>query len=137
MSLSASPTTSQPRTDGPPGGRPEEAAEHADGRRLSRAVRPDEPEHLPFPDLEVEGTDGFDILESPAEAPGLDGEFRHGPALPLYFPAGPTRIAASAGRPGLSRPSRFSISTLTPKTSLTRSSFVWMFFGVNSASGEM
>ncbi len=55
----------------------------------------------------------------------------------LYRACGPTRIVASAGRPGLSRPSGFPISTLTPKTSLTRSSLVWTFLGVNSASGEM
>ena len=46
-------------------------------------------------------------------------------------------ILTSAGMPGLSSWFLFLTVTLTPKTSLTRSSSVWTFFGVNSASEEM
>jgi hypothetical protein len=51
-----------------------------------------------------------------------------------YSPAQSSRILASAGIPGFSSWLGLSNATLTAKTSLTRSSWVWMFFGVNSAS---
>jgi hypothetical protein len=118
---------------GPTRGGREKAAEHAEDRRLAGPVRTDEAEHLPFPDLEVEGADGLDVPEGLGEALRLDGrDIAH-----RGRPSVATRRTASAGSPGLRSPSRFSISTLIPKTSLTRSSLVWTFFGVNSASGEM
>lgn len=49
-------------------------------------------------------------------------------------PAAP--IVTSAGMPGFRMPSGLSVATLTAKTSLTRSSWVCTFFGVNSACDE-
>ena len=46
-------------------------------------------------------------------------------------------ILASAGMPDLSSKPGLGNSILTAKTSLVLSSLVWIFFGVNSASGEI
>ena len=57
-----------------PGRRLREAEEHADERRLARAVRPEEPERVPARDLEVDRLEGRPLTEALAEPVGLDGE---------------------------------------------------------------
>src|SRR4029077_2639816 len=47
--------------------------EHADGRRLARAVRPEQPERLAGCDLEVDALDGLDSARvGPAEFAHVD-----------------------------------------------------------------
>ena len=57
-----------------PGGRPCEAEQHADERRLARAVRPEEPERVTARDLEVDRLERGPLTEALAEPVGLDGE---------------------------------------------------------------
>src|SRR5580765_6260016 len=53
-------TTSKPPTRAvPPVGR-DRGRQDADGRRLARAVRPEQPEHLAGADLEIDSGDGLD-----------------------------------------------------------------------------
>src|ERR1700732_277577 len=121
------------------------AARHPEGDVVDRhevAVAPDQPldcYHLVFIAacrLAALGSGGGHgappaLVGDPSEAPAFAGGPSGAPAL-----AGAWNLAV-AGMPGLKRPSRLSRPTFTLKTSFTRSSRVWTFFGVNSASGEM
>ena len=56
--------------------RPEEPAREPNGRRLSGAVRADQPEHLPAPDLQadaIEGRQGAEALADVLEDDGIAG----------------------------------------------------------------
>ena len=57
-----------------PGGWRQKTTQHADGRRLPRPVRPEEAEHLPTSDLEVDAVDGNEGHQNACEA--------QSPALP-------------------------------------------------------
>ena len=117
-------------------GRREDPRQHAQGRGLPAAVRTDQPEQLPARDREGEVVHGGDGAEPPRQIPDLDGRRhgcqasrRHFAPEPCAPATDPRMIRASAGMPGFS--SWFGLSTLifTAKTSFTRSSCVWTFFG--------
>jgi hypothetical protein len=55
------------------GSRLQQRAEHADGRRLAGAVRPQEAVDLPFVDLQVEAVDGIAVTERSHQSVGGDG----------------------------------------------------------------
>ncbi len=125
--------------------RSQDPRQHPQGRGLPGAVRTDQPEQFPARDREGEVIHGGDGSEPPRQIPDLDRRplvALKSPAvisLPSPAPRRPTPglIRASAGMPGFS--SWFGLSTLifTAKTSFTRSSCVWTFLGVNSASELM
>src|SRR6202040_4144169 len=132
--------------------RRQQPEDDAQGGRLAGAVRADQAEHLAAGHPEADVVDRHQVAVAPDQpfdrhhlgvpvaacrlaVPGRGGG---GHDAPLDAPAlaGAWNLAV-AGMPGLKRPSRLSRPTFTLKTSFTRSSRVWTFFGVNSASGEM
>ena len=104
---------------------PENPGQHAQGGGLACSIGPDETEELAALDGEGQAVDGGDGAKAPGEATQVDGD------------AHSSKTLTSAGMPGLSSWLGFSRPILTAKTSLTRSSGVWMFLGVNSASELM
>jgi hypothetical protein len=85
-----------------PGRRFREAEEHADERRLARAVRPEEPERVPARDLEVDRLECRPLTEALAEPVGLDGE---GGCHGMTFVAGRRAVVGRRDRPaGISHP---------------------------------
>src|SRR5438093_2740063 len=124
-----------PADRGRPLGRREQAAQHADGRGLARAVGAEDAEDLAGGDVERDAVHRREVAEALGEALDLDGrvpvrpEPRHRPA-----PSGAASIVASAGRPALRTPPVGSSATLTPNTRLARSSSVSAARGVNSDS---
>src|SRR5207249_1496809 len=58
-------------------GRVAEALEDLDGRRLTRAVRTEEGEHLPLVDVKVDAVDGRDVRIPLHEAADLDHMLAH------------------------------------------------------------
>src|SRR5204863_8541046 len=92
----------------------EDAAQHAERRRLARPVGPEKPVELAPADLQIEMIDGDDLAETPREATGLDGEVGGGRGHHRGPAAGgaTTRTTASAGMPGLSTPSALGTAIL-------------------------
>ena len=70
---SASRTTSWPRICARAGGRGQEGGQDAQGGRLARAVRADEPEQVAFVDGEVQAIQRGDIAVHARQALGLNG----------------------------------------------------------------
>ena len=102
-----------------PGGRVEEAAEHADGRGLAGSVGPEKAEDPAAVDIEGDRIDGREVAEPLRERLDLDRMFGHGaPVLspdlssPAPFPAGPgpgrdrSRPGSGTSSPGAGRPRR-------------------------------
>src|SRR5690606_25800870 len=67
-----------PGDEGPPRGRREQAAQHADGRRLAGAVRAEIAEDLAAPDLEGDVAHRDEGAEALAEIAHLDDRVAHG-----------------------------------------------------------
>ncbi len=100
----------------------EQPQHRAQGRRLARAVRPDQPEHLAAPHVERQPVDGDDVAETPHEAVDRDQRAVGGAGRDAHF-AVPAVVAAAAGAaaaprravagmPGLNRPSALGSATL-------------------------
>ena len=58
--------------------RPQDAAQHANGRRLPGAVRPEEAEHRAALDAQIDVVDRDELIEHAREAGDFDGEGGHG-----------------------------------------------------------
>lgn len=107
----------------------EHAREHAQRRRLSGSIGTDETEQLPARHGEIEAAHRREASEVPAQPLHAYGDVGHEPD---------SSRRTSAGMPGLSaRSVSFEIRTFAMYTSFTRSSVVWTFLGVNSASLAM
>ncbi len=71
---------------------PEKGGEDADGGGLTRAVRPEHPEHASFVDLEVDAGECLRLAEVFCEAVGLDGFGCHAAIVPT------STVAVLSGR---------------------------------------
>ena len=90
----------------------QQAQDHAQGRGLARAVGADEAEHLAALDRRsVTSLGGHDVAVAAGHAGRADHAGRRRSALTARPPTGARR--ASAGMPGLKRPSALSRPTLT------------------------
>ena len=87
---------------GAPRARAQQAHQQADGRRLARAVRPQEPHHLARLDAQVQIVDRRLVAEPLAEADGLDhaGGVRRRRRRRSGRRAHPARAAAASAAPG-------------------------------------
>src|SRR5256712_2777060 len=110
-------------------GRLEQPAQHADRRRLARAVRSQQPEYLARLDAEGVLAYGDERAEPARQIPGLDGGLTHGNS----------GISIVTGIPALRRPpsSPPSVCALIPNTRSARSRSVSAARGVNSARGAI
>src|SRR5581483_1325964 len=105
----------------------ENAAEHANHRRFTRAVRAEKTEDRAAPDAEADVIDGCEIAKAFRQPVALDHRFAH---RELFGTFGKN---TSADMPPRSLSSELSSRTLMPKTCFTRSSTVCTLRGVNSA----
>ena len=77
----------------------EQAAEHADGRRLAAAVRPEKAADLAPGDLQVQALDHLEVAETLAQARDVDSVVAHGVSMRGFTVTGwpGLRSAASVG----------------------------------------
>src|SRR5208337_2499381 len=77
----------------------EEPTEHADGRRLAAAVRPEKSADLALGDLQVEALDHLEVAEALAQSGDVDGVIAHGVSMRGFTVTGwpGLRSGASAG----------------------------------------
>src|ERR1039457_4889239 len=108
-----------------------QAAQHAQRGRLPRPIRPHQSEDFAPRHREVQVIHRRQRTEAPGQIANLDD------GLPSRLHHGSRTISASAGMLDFSSCCGFSTWILMRYTSFTRSCWVWICLGVNSASDEM
>src|SRR6056297_495162 len=103
----------------------EDGGQHSQEGAFPRSIGTHYAEYLFFPYFEIQVINGVHPVEAFAER------------LSPYHFSSSTCTTASAGIPGFSFISGLSTVSFTAYTSFTRSSFVWMVLGVNSALFEI
>ena len=101
--------------------RHEKAAEHPDGGRFSRSVRPEEAEYLPLLDLQADIVHGDEITERAAQVLYLDGYLDIIHPVPPVLPRRPARLFVRAMKMS-SREGRMALLLVTVIPSAVRRS---------------
>src|SRR5690606_16963205 len=119
-----------------PARRLEDAAQHADRRRLAGAVRAEDAEDLSLGHAQRDVAHGHEVAEAPTEVLRLD----HDPVVHGAFvlpPGAPRSMVTNAGTPACSRSSGSSTRTRTRTTRFGRSLGLNKKRGVNSVRRAM